>query len=82
MTTAELAALADELRALHEAPETLVLPNAWDAASARLFAGEMGYPAVATTSAFQQVATPVGSPRRATLATDMPTSRPIRCQRL
>jgi hypothetical protein len=38
--------------------------------------------AVATTSAFQQVATPVASPRRATLATDMPTSRPIRCQRL
>jgi hypothetical protein len=28
------------------------------------------------------VATPVGSPRSATLATDTPTSRPIRCQRL
>jgi hypothetical protein len=38
--------------------------------------------AVATTSAFQPCATPVGSPRSATLATDMPTSRPIRCQRL
>ena len=51
MTTAELATLADELRALHTAPELLVLPNAWDVASARLFAGELGYPAVATTSA-------------------------------
>jgi 2-methylisocitrate lyase-like PEP mutase family enzyme len=50
VTSTELAALADELRALHQAPELLVLPNAWDAASARLFAGEMGYPAVATTS--------------------------------
>lgn len=51
MTTGELAALAEELRALHTAPELLVLPNAWDVASARLFAGELGYPAVATTSA-------------------------------
>ena len=31
---------------------------------------------------FQLVATPVGSPRKATLATLMPTSSPIRCQRL
>jgi 2-methylisocitrate lyase-like PEP mutase family enzyme len=51
VTPAELTALADELRALHRAPELLVLPNAWDAASARLFAGELGFPAVATTSA-------------------------------
>lgn len=39
--------LADKLRALHEG--TLVLPNAWDAASAALIAGA-GAPAIATTS--------------------------------
>src|SRR5262249_3188561 len=42
--------LAEQLRALHRAPPILVLPNAWDAASARLFVAE-GFPAVATTSA-------------------------------
>jgi 2-methylisocitrate lyase-like PEP mutase family enzyme len=47
---ADLAAIADELRALHAAPELLVMPNAWDAASARLIAGELGYAAIATTS--------------------------------
>ncbi|MBO0685721.1 MAG: isocitrate lyase/phosphoenolpyruvate mutase family protein [Candidatus Dormibacteraeota bacterium] len=41
---------ADRLRALHHAGEPLVLPNAWDAASARAFAG-LGFPALATTSA-------------------------------
>jgi 2-methylisocitrate lyase-like PEP mutase family enzyme len=51
VNTTELVGLADELRALHTAPELLVLPNAWDAASARLFAGDLGYAAVATTSA-------------------------------
>jgi 2-methylisocitrate lyase-like PEP mutase family enzyme len=40
---------ADALRRLHAGPELLVLPNAWDAASARAFAA-LGYPAVATTS--------------------------------
>lgn len=44
-----LAARAATLRALHHAPEPLVLPNAWDAASARIVA-EAGFPAVATTS--------------------------------
>ena len=44
-----LAAHAATLRALHHAPEPLVLPNAWDAASARIVA-EAGFPAVATTS--------------------------------
>jgi 2-methylisocitrate lyase-like PEP mutase family enzyme len=38
------------LRDLHHGPPILVLPNAWDAASARLFAAE-GFPAIATTSA-------------------------------
>jgi len=41
---------AASLRALHKAPPILVLPNAWDAASARIFEAE-GFPAVATTSA-------------------------------
>ncbi len=41
---------ADELRRLHYGPPILVLPNAWDAVSARVFEAE-GFPAVATTSA-------------------------------
>ena len=41
---------AERLRALHQTPPILVLPNAWDAASARLFEAE-GFPAIATTSA-------------------------------
>lgn len=35
---------------LHQGPNILVLPNAWDAASARIFE-EVGFPAVATSSA-------------------------------
>src|SRR3954467_2807316 len=42
--------LADELRALHRTPPIFVLPNAWDAAIARLFVAE-GFPATAPTSA-------------------------------
>jgi 2-methylisocitrate lyase-like PEP mutase family enzyme len=38
------------LAKLHHAPPLLVLPNAWDAASARLFE-DAGFPAIATTSA-------------------------------
>jgi 2-methylisocitrate lyase-like PEP mutase family enzyme len=41
---------AEELRKLHTGPRMLVLPNAWDAASARVLE-ELGYPAIATTSA-------------------------------
>jgi 2-methylisocitrate lyase-like PEP mutase family enzyme len=44
-----LAANAEQLRALHRGPEPLVLPNAWDAASARIVV-EAGLPVVATTS--------------------------------
>lgn len=47
---ASLSDAADRLRALHSSGELLVLPNAWDAASARLIE-RLGYPAVATTSA-------------------------------
>ena len=41
---------AELLRSLHRAPPILVLPNAWDAATARVFEAA-GFPAVATTSA-------------------------------
>lgn len=41
---------ADALRKLHQGAEILVLPNAWDCASARIFE-EAGFPAIATTSA-------------------------------
>ncbi len=45
-----LVAKADALRQLHTAGPLLVLPNAWDAASARIFE-RAGFPALATTSA-------------------------------
>jgi 2-methylisocitrate lyase-like PEP mutase family enzyme len=41
---------AELLRSLHHADRPVVLPNAWDAASARLFE-TAGFPAIATTSA-------------------------------
>ncbi|MGA7917944.1 MAG: isocitrate lyase/phosphoenolpyruvate mutase family protein, partial [Candidatus Acidiferrales bacterium] len=41
---------AELLRRLHRGPEILVLPNAWDCASARIFE-ETGFPAIATSSA-------------------------------
>mgnify|MGYP003705673445 CR=1 FL=1 len=50
MGISDLTAKASALRALHAAAEPLVLPNAWDAASAILVA-EAGFSAVATTSA-------------------------------
>jgi 2-methylisocitrate lyase-like PEP mutase family enzyme len=42
--------MAEGLRAMHRAERILVLPNAWDAASARVFE-EAGFGALATTSA-------------------------------
>lgn len=42
--------LAERLRALHQGPRALVLCNVWDAAGACLVE-QLGYPAVATTSA-------------------------------
>jgi 2-methylisocitrate lyase-like PEP mutase family enzyme len=51
MTTLEAQrAKADAFRAMHRGPKTLLLPNAWDAASARIFA-ESGFAAIASTSA-------------------------------
>jgi 2-methylisocitrate lyase-like PEP mutase family enzyme len=41
---------AEILRKLHQGPPILVLPNAWDVASARIFE-KAGFPAIATTSA-------------------------------
>jgi 2-methylisocitrate lyase-like PEP mutase family enzyme len=41
---------AQRFRALHHGPRILVLPNAWDVATARILE-EGGYPAIATTSA-------------------------------
>jgi 2-methylisocitrate lyase-like PEP mutase family enzyme len=41
---------AERFRMLHRGPGILVLPNAWDVASARILE-ELGYPAIATTSA-------------------------------
>ena len=46
----QLAAKADAFRAMHQGPPILVLPNAWDAVSARLFV-KAGAKAIATTSA-------------------------------
>src|ERR1044071_2544704 len=48
-TPETVSAKAQTLRALHAGPGLLVLPNAWDAASARAVQSA-GFPAVATTS--------------------------------
>src|SRR5260370_7479778 len=40
---------AELFRALHEGPEPLLLPNPWDAGSAKLLAS-LGFAALATTS--------------------------------
>lgn len=50
MTEDAQRALAAEFRDLHDGPEILKLPCAWDAASARLFE-EVGFPAIGTSSA-------------------------------
>jgi 2-methylisocitrate lyase-like PEP mutase family enzyme len=50
MATREQQEKAVVFRALHEGPAPLVLPNAWDIASARLIEAA-GFPALATTSA-------------------------------
>src|SRR5258708_9359662 len=41
---------AIQFRQLHRGPGVLILPNAWDVASARIFE-DAGFPAIATTSA-------------------------------
>jgi len=47
---ASLAEKAEAFRSLHRGPRPLVLPNAWDVPSARVFE-DAGFPAVATSSA-------------------------------
>jgi 2-methylisocitrate lyase-like PEP mutase family enzyme len=49
MTLEATAAKAEALRSMHRGPRPLVLPNAWDAASARIVEAA-GFGAVATTS--------------------------------
>lgn len=49
MEKSEQVKRAQTLRALHRPPPILLLPNAWDLISARIFA-DAGYPAIATTS--------------------------------
>ena len=49
-SASDTAAKAEALRALHAGPKMLVLPNAWDAASARVIEAA-GFPVIATTSA-------------------------------
>jgi 2-methylisocitrate lyase-like PEP mutase family enzyme len=50
MTLSMQAEKAEQLRKLHHGPRILVLPNAWDVASA-LVVEDLGFPAIATTSA-------------------------------
>jgi 2-methylisocitrate lyase-like PEP mutase family enzyme len=50
MTIRNQAELAGRFLELHDGPNILVLPNAWDVASARIFE-EAGFPAIGTTSA-------------------------------
>jgi 2-methylisocitrate lyase-like PEP mutase family enzyme len=49
VNTSEQRQLAENFRKLHRAPPILLLPNAWDPMSARIFEAA-GFPAVATTS--------------------------------
>jgi 2-methylisocitrate lyase-like PEP mutase family enzyme len=49
MTTSTQKDKAIQFRQLHSGPDMLVLPNAWDAASARILE-QAGFPALATTS--------------------------------
>lgn len=49
MDGSDQVALANAFRTMHQSPPALLLPNAWDAVSARLFE-ESGFRAVATTS--------------------------------
>ncbi|HEY7466009.1 MAG TPA: isocitrate lyase/phosphoenolpyruvate mutase family protein [Dehalococcoidia bacterium] len=62
-----LAAKASVLRGLHAGPGMLVLPNAWDAASARVLEAA-GFPAIATTSAGVAAALGYGDHEQAPVA--------------
>ncbi|HZM77176.1 MAG TPA: isocitrate lyase/phosphoenolpyruvate mutase family protein [Candidatus Limnocylindrales bacterium] len=60
---------ASDFRALHEAPELLVLVNVWDVASAKVVAGLPGCQAIATAS--HAVATSFGYPDGEHLPADL-----------
>ena len=49
MDAAEQTRQAERFRSMHRGPSLLLLPNAWDALSARIFAAA-GFAAIATTS--------------------------------
>src|SRR5579863_6185500 len=49
MNQREQAVKAELFRAMHSGPPLLLLPNAWDAITARIIVGA-GFPAIATTS--------------------------------
>lgn len=49
MDSAQQTRQAEQFRNMHRGPSLLLLPNAWDALSARIFAAA-GFPAIATTS--------------------------------
>lgn len=59
---------AAQFRAMHHGPSILILPNAWDAASARIFE-QAGFKAVATTSS--GVAAALGYPDGQRISRDM-----------
>jgi 2-methylisocitrate lyase-like PEP mutase family enzyme len=50
MISEQLVAKAERFRALHKGPNTMILPNAWDVISAKMFE-ECGCKAIGTTSA-------------------------------
>jgi 2-methylisocitrate lyase-like PEP mutase family enzyme len=68
MITSEQRELATTFRHLHAAPPILVLPNAWDAASARVLE-QVGFRAIATTSS--GVAAALGYPDGQRISRDM-----------
>jgi 2-methylisocitrate lyase-like PEP mutase family enzyme len=70
---------AVQFRQLHSGPNILVLPNAWDAASARVFE-QAGFPAVATTSS--GVAASLGYPDGQRISRDMLVENVIQMTRV
>src|SRR5260370_4926946 len=68
MTTSTQKDKAVQFRQLHAGSDILVLPNAWDAASARVLE-QAGFPAIATTSS--GVAAALGFPDGQRISRDM-----------
>src|ERR1700676_3943143 len=67
MNIRQQAQKAEQLRKLHQGPRILMLPNAWDVASARVVE-ELGFSAIATTSA--AIAASLGYPDGQRLSRD------------